>query len=75
MSEVTQLPPKGGFFSRVESDAREAVADVEAVIAAIERWYAAHYHKAALAGRAPIPADDKAELVQAVTSAITQVKE
>ena len=68
MSEVTQLPPRGGFFSSAKSD-------VEAVIAAVERWYAAHYHKAALAGRAPIPADDKAELVQAVTSAITQVKE
>lgn len=75
MSEVTQLPPKGGFFSRVESDAHKAVADIEAVIAAIERWYAAHYHKAALAGRAPIPADDKAELIKAVTSALNPVKE
>ena len=56
-------PPKGGFFSRAESD-------VERVIAAIERWYAAHFHAAAIAGTAPLSADDKAALIQHVADAV-----
>jgi hypothetical protein len=44
--------------------------DVERVIAAVERWYAAHFHAAAVAGRAPITADDKAALIQHVADAV-----
>lgn len=39
--------------------------------AAIDRWYAAHFHAAAVSGRAPITAEDKASLIQHVTEAIT----
>ncbi|HEX7732423.1 MAG TPA: hypothetical protein VF415_07230 [Rhodanobacter sp.] len=39
--------------------------------AAIEAWYADHFHAAAVAGRAPITAEDKASLIAHVTAAIT----
>lgn len=57
-----------GFFSRVE---KTAEADVKRVVAAIEAWYAKHYHSAAVAGRAPISVDEKAALVEHVTAAVT----
>ena len=60
---VTPTPAKAGFFSRAEND-------VERVIAAVERWYAAHFHAAAVEGRAPITADDKAALIQHVADAV-----
>lgn len=44
--------------------------DAERVIAAVERWYAAHFHAAAVAGRAPITADDKAALLKHVADAV-----
>ncbi len=47
-----------------------AESDVERVIAAVERWYAAHFHRAAVAGTAPITADDKAALIQHVADAV-----
>lgn len=56
-------PPKGGFFSPVESLASRAEA-------AIERWYAAHFHRHAQAGTAPLSADDKAALIQHVADAV-----
>ena len=40
------------------------------VTAAIEAWYARHYHAAALAGTAPLSADDKAALIQHVADAV-----
>lgn len=49
----------------------ELRADAERVLAAIERWYAAHFHAAAVAGRAPITAEDKASLTAHVTEAFT----
>ena len=61
-------PPPGGFFSPVESlDSR--------VEAAIERWYAEHFHRAAVDGRAPLTADDKAALISSVRSAVAQPEE
>lgn len=42
-----------------------------AVLDAIERWYAAHFHAAAVAGRAPITAEDKASLIAHVSEALT----
>lgn len=47
----------------------------ERLLDAIERWYAAHFHAAAVAGRAPITADDKAALVSSVTAVVAPSKE
>jgi hypothetical protein len=62
------LPPQGGFFSPDDSPATRAEA-------AIERWYAGHYHRAAAEGRAPLSADDKAALIASVREAVAQPKE
>jgi hypothetical protein len=48
-----------------------ADAGLHRVLAAIERWYAAHFHAAATSGRAPISAEDKASLTAHVTEALT----
>ena len=56
-------PPKGGFFSPAKPVA-------ERVNDAIEGWYADHFRRAALAGRAPISADEKADLIKAIIAAI-----
>jgi hypothetical protein len=46
--------------------------DFEAsAVAAIERWYAAHFHAAAISGRTPITAEEKASLIAYVTEALT----
>lgn len=37
---------------------------------AIERWYAAHFHRHAQDGTAPLSADDKAALIQHVADAV-----
>lgn len=59
-------------FERAAEHAIEyADTGLHSVLAAIERWYAAHFHAAALAGRAPITAEDKASLIQHVTEALT----
>lgn len=60
---ATEQPAKAGFFSSAKP-AAERVND------AIEAWYAKHYHSAALAGRAPISADEKAALVAHITAAV-----
>ena len=59
------IPPplKGGFFSTVEGD-------VKRVIAAIDAWYEKHFHSCAVAGTAPLSADDKAALIQHVAEAV-----
>jgi hypothetical protein len=48
----------------------ELKADAARVIDAVERWYAAHFHAAAVAGVAPLSADDKAALIQHVADAV-----
>jgi len=58
-------PPQGGF-----SLPAKPATPVEAV----EAWYARHFHRAALEGRAPISTADKADLVQAI-AASTQAQE
>lgn len=63
MKDEPEQPPKGGFFSPAKSQA-ERVSD------ALDAWYADHYRRAAVAGRAPISADDKSELTKAITAAI-----
>jgi len=40
------------------------------VTAAIDAWYVDHFHAAAVAGRAPLSADDKDALVKSVTAAV-----
>lgn len=65
-------PAKAGFFSRAEHEVEDLAKRVED---AIERWYAAHYHAATLAGRAPITTDDKAALVSSVTAVVAPAKE
>jgi hypothetical protein len=40
------------------------------VIAAIDTWYEAHFHKAAVEGRTPITSDDKDALLKGVTAAV-----
>lgn len=52
-------------------DVKADVSSVEQrAIAAIERWYERHFHAAAVAGTAPITADDKAALIQHVADAV-----
>jgi hypothetical protein len=67
IDEAVSEPPKGGFFSRAE---KAIETDVERVVAAVEAWYSAHFHAAAVAGVTPITADDKAALIQHVTDAV-----
>lgn len=55
-------PPQGGFFSPEVFKRAEA---------AVDGWYAQHFHRAALQARQPISADDKAALVRAVAQAFT----
>jgi hypothetical protein len=64
-NEVATAPAKAGFSSPAKP-----VTAVEAV----EAWYARHFHRAALEGRAPISTADKADLVQAI-AASTQAQE
>jgi len=63
MKDEPEQPPKGGFFAPAKP-----VAD--RVNDAIEAWYADHYRRAAVAGRAPISADEKAALTKAITAAV-----
>lgn len=64
------------MFEKEKADAMRvesaASADVRKVIAAVEAWYARHFHRAAVEGRAPISATDKADLVKAVAEATTK---
>jgi len=63
-TESTEAP-KGAFFSPAKSQA-------ERVNDAIEAWYARHFHRASVEGRAPISTADKADLVQAVAASIQE---
>ena len=60
-------PARAGFFSLAERAVESAL---HPAIAAIERWYDAHFHTHAVAGTAPISADDKAALIQHVADAV-----
>ena len=64
-NEVADTPAEAGSLSPAKP-----VTAVEAV----EAWYARHFHRAALEGRAPISTADKADLVKAV-AASTQAQE
>lgn len=59
--------PEPSAPSRVE---RAGAAAAHPAIRAIERWYAAHFHRHAVAGTAPLSADDKAALIQHVADAV-----
>lgn len=47
------------------------VSPVERAFAAIEDWYAEHFHAAAVDGRPPITAEEKASLQAHVSDALT----
>jgi hypothetical protein len=68
--EALPVSTKAGIGARLGDAMNLVTADAEHVIAAIERWYAAHFHAAALAGVAPLSADDKAALIQHVADAV-----
>ncbi|MGH8158369.1 MAG: hypothetical protein ACREPQ_09625 [Rhodanobacter sp.] len=64
LPEVTPTPAKAGFFSPADKAG-----------AAVEAWYAAHFHAAVVSGRTPITADEKAALVTSVADAVAPTKE
>lgn len=70
--ETVAAPAEGEALpvSRFKRAEQAIETDVERVIAAVERWYAAHFHKAAQSGTAPLSADDKAALIQHVADAV-----
>lgn len=73
MSTENESAPAEGEalpFSRLKRAEKAIETDAERVIAAIERWYADHFHRHALAGTAPLSADDKAALIQHVADAV-----
>ena len=74
-----EAQPRPSVLQTVEADAKaEAIRVDEAVkraIAGVERWYADHFHRAALSGAAPLPADQKAALSASVAAAINPAKE
>jgi hypothetical protein len=74
-----EAQPRASFLQTAEADAKAVLIDIEEALkralAGVEVWYRAHYHKAAVSGSQPIPADQKAALVEHVTAAINPVKE
>lgn len=69
---VPEVPAATDFLHRAE----QAFLTVEQrVIAGIEAWYERHFHKAAVEGRQPLSADDKAALLKSVTDAVAPTKE
>ncbi|HKJ94269.1 MAG TPA: hypothetical protein VKA32_01415 [Gammaproteobacteria bacterium] len=60
---------RGGFVNTAKRDHAKADDAVDHLIAAIERWYADHFHRAAINGTQPITADDKAALIAHVSDA------
>ena len=69
-----EAQPRASVLQTVEADAKATAIDVEEAVkralAGVERWYAQHFHHAVQTGTAPIPADQKAALSEAVQSAI-----
>ena len=53
----------------------KADAVVDRVVAAIERWYEGHFHRAAVNGTAPLSSDDKAALIAHVSAAASTTQE
>lgn len=56
--------------TRLGAIANTATVDAERVLAAVERWYERHFHRCAVAGVAPVSADDKAELLKHLAEAV-----
>jgi len=61
---------KTSFEDAVKQDAAEVSALPAKVLAAIEKWYAAHFHSATVKGISPISTEDKAALIAHVTGAL-----
>ena len=73
MSELTS------FAAKAKDELRALETDVESIAkraeAAIEGWYAAHFHRAVSANSQPLSASDKAALHAVVAEAIQPAKE
>lgn len=65
--------------AKAESEVRAIETDVASALkraeAAIERWYAEHFHRAAVANVQPITAAEKVALHAAVADALKPAKE
>lgn len=65
--------------AKAKDELRALETDVESVAkrvqAAIDRWYAAHFHRAVTTNTQPLPASDKAALHAALADAIQPPKE
>ncbi len=79
VSGQPEAQPRPSAFRTVEGDAKAAAIDIEDAVkralAGVERWYADHFHRAAVTGVAAINSADKASLIAHVTAAINPVKE
>ncbi len=64
---------------QAKADVRAIETDIESIAkraeAAIERWYVAHFHRAAVANVQPITAAEKVALHAAVADAVKPAKE
>jgi len=67
LPENTIKPAEPGFLARAE---KAAMSIEERVVAAIDGWYERHFHACAVAGRAPLSADDKTALVKSAVDAV-----
>lgn len=68
---IAGQPEGEALPARAEAAIDYADTGLHSVLAAIERWYAAHFHATAISGRAPITAEEKASLTAHVTEALT----
>ena len=74
-----EVQTRASVLQTLVGDAKTVTLDVEDAVqralAGIERWYAEHFHAAAVAGTQPITSADKAALTAHVAAAIRPVKE
>ncbi|MGN6383651.1 MAG: hypothetical protein ACTHMK_13695 [Dyella sp.] len=71
-AEGEALPENGPAIvkSLIRGETKKLETDAERVFAAVERWYERHFHRCAVAGVAPLSADDKAELHKHLAEAV-----
>ena len=74
-----EVQPRASVLQTLVGDAQAVTLDVEDAVdralAGIERWYAHHFHAAAVAGTQPINSADKAALTAHVAAAIRPPQE
>lgn len=73
-SGTPEAQPRVSVFQTAEADAKAILIDIDEALkralAGVEVWYAQHFHHAVQTGTAPITADQKAALSNAVASAV-----